>query len=1003
MYTLQILDAGQTFLHTLGDQAITLGAAEEAHVRLRETGVAPIHARLEPHSQGIRLTAELEAEVLVNGAKVVDVQLQLGDRVELGRVVMIVGKTVARAASPEDVLASSVSRAPRTRRPAPRSSKLVPILVAVLVLGGVIFMATQGDDSSYIRGRIGDVEHAWAAGDFEGARKEVANLRREWVAADDDRLSRLDAAEAVLEQVVAVHQDLVAQILDPDDSRTYAEWSRELQSLEAHGSSEQKVAARKLRSRLRATLRTRDERIREAAIAAHENGESGSAAGSNSSANVGDQMTATTAGSSEVENASANDESVVGGQVSGAAEVVPVATAEIQGLCNEGHYTQALALVQAAFDQVTSPEAVAQLQATKQSVQKQAATAMNGLLAEARSSEQQGRLEHAVTLLQMARHNFPSGSNFGAIGTELQRLEKSRAAAQAALAAEQESQQPGAVAEVDAATRLQTLESLRSHMAAVREAEDNGDFAQKAVLLRQAAEGVRSRDAEFADRLLVQADEAAQLAGWNDAVVAAVQSGAELVVEDRRGREVQLVRVDRRRLVGRSADGEAPLDWHDVDADSMQRLAKQLKASGPVALGLAAMLYKNGDGEAAEAVLVGVLRQDAKLQSGVDLLLARGRGEPGRGHSYVLRKGVFVSLRQIELEKISKKLLTKLDAATRKKDASAGNEFVAATIAESELHAEALGYAMRAQFDKIEARVDASAVRKNVDKMLAERDLLDAARKHAKDLIYDEATYFYPYKPPAVSGEKHAEYNRVQADVNERVAAVRAIWSKSSLKLTVPKALESDLQQLDWLATVMSRNGALPAGESIASMLAPMSWAQALEPGEVITVHNFCVTPEEREQRADWRLIEAFNAATEDEMSPAVRQLLRVTNDYRAMFGHRPLAAVKSACAGSQGHADEMSRLGYFSHMSPVAGRRTPNERMRLAGYNFGVSENIAISGGALAAHNAWCRSSGHHRNLLMASHREIGIGANGRYWVQNFGSGEVHKTHPVWPTLKSK
>lgn len=1006
MYTLQILDAGQTFLHTLGDQAISLGAAEKAHVRLRETGVAPIHARLEPHSQGLRLMAEAGAEVHVNSKRVEDVQLQLGDRVELGRVVMIVGKTVSRAASAEDVLAGSVSREPRTRRPAKGSSKLVPILVAVAVLAGVIFMATQSDDSSYVRGRLGDVEHARARGDVDAARKEVANLRREWAGAEDDRLSKLEAYESRIDRLEAAQADLVAMVSDPDDTRTYAEWSRQLQALEANGSVDEQIAARKLRSRLRETLRTRDERIREAAIAAYAGSASrripdaadSSNAGSNAAgANDGsDQVTATVA-----DQGSAIGDSVLGGPVGNA---VPVATAEIEGLCNDGHYAQALALVQAAFDQARNPEAVKQLQAAEQSVQKQAAAAMNTLLAEARSSEQQGRLEHAVTLLQMARHNFPSGSTFGNLGSELERLQtKSRAAVQAALTAQQTLPKPGATAEVDAAIRLETLESLRSHMAAVREAEDYGDFAQKAVLLRQAADGVRSRDGEFADRLLVQADEAAQLAGWNDAVVAAVKGGAEVLVEDRRGREVQLVRVDRQRLVGRSADGDAPLEWHEINAVSMQRLAKQLKASGSVALGLAAMLYKNGDADAAETVLVNVVRQDDKLQPGIDLLLARGRGEPGHGHSYVMRKGTFVSLRQIELEKTSKKLITKLGTAMRKKDPSAADKFVAVTVAEGELQAEALGYAMRAQFLKIEKRVDASAVRKNVDKMVAERDLLDAARKYAKDLIFDSVTYFYPYKPPAVSSAKHAEYNRVQSDVNARVSALRAIWNQSKVKLNVPKALAVDLQQLDWLATQMSRFGALPDGESITSMLAPMAWAQALEPGEVITVQSFCLTPGERWQRAAWRRIKAFNAATQQELSPAARQLLTITNDYRGMFGHRPLAGVKSACAGSQGHADEMSRLGYFSHMSPVPGRRTPGERMRLAGYTFGVSENIAISGGALAAHNAWCTSSGHHRNLLMASHREIGIGANGRYWVQNFGSGEVHKTHAVWPTLKVK
>jgi uncharacterized protein YkwD len=92
-----------------------------------------------------------------------------------------------------------------------------------------------------------------------------------------------------------------------------------------------------------------------------------------------------------------------------------------------------------------------------------------------------------------------------------------------------------------------------------------------------------------------------------------------------------------------------------------------------------------------------------------------------------------------------------------------------------------------------------------------------------------------------------------------------------------------------------------------------------------------------------------------------------------------------------------MARLGYFAHMSPTPGRHTPYDRMRLAGYKFGVSENIALVDGANGAHVAWCHSSGHHRNLLDASHYEIGIGADGRLWVQNFGSGKVHRDEPAW------
>ena len=115
------------------------------------------------------------------------------------------------------------------------------------------------------------------------------------------------------------------------------------------------------------------------------------------------------------------------------------------------------------------------------------------------------------------------------------------------------------------------------------------------------------------------------------------------------------------------------------------------------------------------------------------------------------------------------------------------------------------------------------------------------------------------------------------------------------------------------------------------------------------------------------------------------------------MFGHRPLALHPRIAEAARGHADEMAELGYFSHFSPTPGRRTPFDRMAKAGYDFGVSENLAAVGSASSAHHAWCRSSGHHRNLLWASHSEFGIGNAGRLWVQNFGGGTDHRASEAW------
>lgn len=997
MYTLQILDAGQTFLHSLSDSSVSLGSAEGANVRLRESGVAAIHARIDPHPEGLRLTAEPDCEVLVNGTSVTQTELNLGDRVEVGRAVMIVGRTVARAAEPEDVLESAVPRTPRTRRPQKSSGKFIPIAVAVLALVAVGFMATQGDDSAEIRGRLGDVEHARASGDLDKARQESARLRKEWEAATDDRLAKLDKLDAAIEKAAAAHSDLIAQIVNSDESVTYAQWQRKLQELEAYGAPDEKVAARKLRSRLRATLRQRSERLEQLAIQNNANNNDNNNRDVSNQATGGDNVASDSGDPGE-----SGDAVVVATPAENAQQI---ATAEIERLSNDGLYAQALSLTQEALGQAANPAEVKALQRTEAAVRKQAITAMNALIANSRRSERDGRLQHALTILQTGRHNFPSSTAFKPLGEEVHRLEETvRIAEQLAAAkAARDAANANNPGKIDEATRLQTLESLRSHMALVRAAEDRCDFAEQAKLLRQAADGVRSRDGEFADRLLSQAADAELLAGWNDAVVARIGSGAELVASDRQGRELQLVRADGSRIMTKVDGEEQPIDWTDVDAASMLQLAKQLQAAGPVALGLASLLYRNGDSAEAETVLIGVVRADGKMQPRVDKLLARGRGEPAGDYGYVLRKGEFVSLRKIELQKISKKLVGKLESALRNKDRNARDAFVRETLAKGGLDADALVFALQDVAARCRTRIDKSGVRKQITKLVAEREELDKARDYAKELIYDQVRYFYPYKPPAVSGEKHAEYNRVQAEVNERVAALRKLWNGSKTKVRVPKQLGGDVEQVEWLVTNLARLDGLPDGESSASMLEPLAWARALEPGATITLHNFCLTPSERAERDGWERVEAYNEAAKGDWSTSVSQLLRITNAYRAMFGHRPLAAVKSACEGSQGHADEMSRLGYFSHTSPVPSRRTPRDRMRLAGYMFGVSENIAMTGGAMSSHVAWCHSSGHHRNLLSPGHREIGIGANGRYWVQNFGSGDVHRSHPSYAALEQK
>lgn len=983
MYTLQILDDGQTFLHALEERATIFGSGEDVDVRLREGGVAPRHARLEPAGDGLQL--EAEHDVVVNGETTRSAQLALGDRVEIGKAVLVVGRTIARKAEPEDVLTRPVRRTSRRAPQSPSNTpKLVAALVVLLAIGAAVAFGMLDDGSGEARSLVAMVDDLRARGKLVEAREESARLRALWEGATDGRLDRLDGVDAALDEVDRAREHLRERVLDPAEGLTYAQWSKELRRIEARGASAQQVAARKVRGRLRQLITERG-RLAAAAVPA--------APVQPSSIEADDAQRPADVGAPAAPS--------VRDAVATAQRVDP---SELERRCEQGKFAQALALVQAGFEAADSAAEAARLRSAQVEVRARADRVMQSLLAEAARAEREGSLEHAVAVLQSARHDFPAEARFAQLDNELARLEAlvlERANAVSAAASAAAATPPE---EVDQAARLQTLASLRGQMDKVRDADEAGDYALAATLLREAAEAVRARDSEFADRLVARAAESDLLAGWNAAVVAAIEAGKQLTTVDLAGRELELLRVEGGRIVARSPDGDAQLDWFEVGAEGMQRLASALRAKGRTALGLAALLYKNGEAEAAEAVLAELIRDDVKRWRGpVDEVLARGRGEEGRSVGYELRKGAFVSLREVELEGLAKSMRSGLNAALRDRDPAAADAFVAATVAAGELQRQALGLAVRQAFDKRVEQVQRSSLRKHVDKLTAERDALEAARAHAKELIFDEAKYFYPYKPPAVSGEQHAEYNRVQQEVDARVAALRDVWQGSKTRLKVARKFGEQLAALDWLAEQQARLGAMPKGESVATLLHPLAWARALEPGETITLQTFALTPSERAQFETWRRVRAYNEAAKDEWPVAVSTLLRITNDYRVMFGHRPLAAVASACEGSQGHADEMSRLGYFAHMSPTPGRKTPSDRMRLAGYMFGVSENIAMTGGALSSHVAWCHSSGHHRNLLSPGHREIGIGANGRYWVQNFGSGDVHRSHPVYVALEDE
>jgi uncharacterized protein YkwD len=983
MFTLQILDRGQTLLFPLDDRPVRFGRAATVEVVLGEDGVADLHATFVPHAGGARL--EPSAPTRRNGVDVHGpIELGLGDRIELGRVVIVVGRTVARPATAADVLAAPPARraapAAAAARPlaaatAAKKRNLLPLLVPIPLVGLFAYFALQPGDSE-VGAQLAMIANARQKGRVEEVRESIARLRERWNGAADDRLARLAREEAALADVEAAFARLQAKVLDPAIDRTYAQWIQELAQIEQKGAPVDQVAARMVRSDLRATLARR---VAPAGGAA------------------GDPVAVDSPNAQDLPNGVATrmspSSALLGDPTSApAAQVLPPTVAfdqaDVARLCTQGLFAQALELLADAGEAAAS---------TIADVRSQARAAQAQLLQAARQSLAAGKAGDAVALLQGALHRFPATAEFADLRGLLGEAERQALAAAppsppttAPTAAPADG--VAAAPAVDEGVRMQTLAAVRAEMDAVRAAEAAGDFVQAAERLAAAAKSVAERDPEFAARLAARAEEAQSCAAFHAAVAASVGAGLRAPGRTSDGVAFELRATNGHRLVVEVAGQQREIGWPDVAAESVQGIAVRADVLGKAALGAAAMLYKLGENGPAELLLAKALRAEPALQPEIDRVVARGRGEPVDGPGYQLGKDGFVSKREVAVQLSADKLAARIDSVLRGADKKAREALVGDVLAGGAESQAILVVALQKELERQVAKIEASPLRKSLEKLDALRTNLDEARALAKELIYDEVRYFYPYKPPAVSSDKYAEYVRTQEEVDRRVEAVRTLWNDTATKVRVPSSLRVDLERLDWAADVIER-----LGRNEAATLARVDWARALPSGEMVSVVDYCRTTAEREELVTWARVEAYNTIVGKQMTAAQRDLLRLTNDYRAMFRHRPLAAVPTLGVAAQGHADEMSRLGYFSHTSPTPGRRSPFDRMQLAGYAGGASENIALVDGAQGAIDAWRRSSGHHRNMLAAGHTELGCGGNGRYWVQNFGGTQVYRDDPAW------
>jgi uncharacterized protein YkwD len=283
-----------------------------------------------------------------------------------------------------------------------------------------------------------------------------------------------------------------------------------------------------------------------------------------------------------------------------------------------------------------------------------------------------------------------------------------------------------------------------------------------------------------------------------------------------------------------------------------------------------------------------------------------------------------------------------------------------------------------AELAKVVEKIEASKQAKSIERVAEAYARLEAARQKALTLIFDEVRYFYPYK------SRMREYTPVQREVEELVAAVREHWADTtSAKVRTDAALDKLLQQAKDLRLEIEY-----LGGDVEDLAARFEKVERYL-GREITVQTYFESAEDLKLHEWNAAILDHNAKLRGAIDDSEREQVRITNEYRRMFGHRRLLRLhEKLVLAARGHSEDMAKIGFFDHTSPVPGKTSPWDRMTLAGYpNTPCSENIHAGGGdAQTAHDGWARSSGHHRNLLMPAWSELGTGRSGNFWTQNFG-----------------
>lgn len=126
---------------------------------------------------------------------------------------------------------------------------------------------------------------------------------------------------------------------------------------------------------------------------------------------------------------------------------------------------------------------------------------------------------------------------------------------------------------------------------------------------------------------------------------------------------------------------------------------------------------------------------------------------------------------------------------------------------------------------------------------------------------------------------------------------------------------------------------------------------------------------------------EALRTTTDTEDFAGTYEL----NRRRYLLGLPLLRIDPKLGAAAHDHSDDMRRLDFFSHTSPVDGKHTFADRAARFGTSASAENIAAGHGTGPSAIDGWWYSPGHHKNML-GGHGRTGLGHSETMWTQMFG-----------------